>query len=710
MLREKWGGRYRRLEITGVVAVYILSTASLIAFATDDTVKSESDDVVKVREQRLFDSVKYLASDELEGRGVGTKGLDLAAEFIAEQFSNAGLNTKLFGDKPYQFFQRRGKYALGSKNQIRLIGRDSRIEPELGEDYSPLSWSQTGQIDVPLAFVGYGISAPEWKYDDYAGIDVKGHCVIVLRNEPEWVPKSKSDDDDKSTDAVSDHAYLFRKIENAIDHGAVAVIFCTDKNHVGSELQERRERWESTIDRLMIAESAWRERMKQQKNKVSPEEWTSHLKELQPLIDAVVKAGTDHQTSVDPLLDLQTSSSSFADRSIPVLHCKRALVNRIVDASLSRSLDDLEQHIVDSHKPSSHLFDDWKITGEVSVTWNGSELKNVAGMIGGTGAKSDETIIVGAHYDHLGRGGWGSLEFTSPNEIHNGADDNASGTAVLMEVARLLSERAKKQPLLRQVLFLAFTAEEQGLVGSEYYVRHPLIPLEETVAMLNLDMVGRLRNDHLTVYGTGTAPEFGEYLLPLERDYGFRFTRKKDGYGPSDHASFYSRRVPVLHFFTGFHPEYHRPADDYDKLNIAGMRRIAEMVADLAIKIAERDNRPTYNITSESFSITSLLPSGTGSRRTTSRSSNRDTVYLGVFCEPNAEENGLKVKQVVAEGPAEKAGLREGDLIQRLNDQRVNSHQELANRVKKLKSGDEISLHVLRGSLELDIMVTLETR
>lgn len=710
-MRRNRNWRALRYGIIVAVATCGILAVNRIGFAEGESVKSASDDVAKIREQRLFDSVKYLASDELEGRGVGTKGLDLAAEFIAEEFSNAGLRTELFAEKPFQVFQRRGKYALGSRNEIRFVGRDLPIEPELGTDYSPLSWSQTGRIDVPLAFAGYGITAPEWNYDDYAGIDVKGRCVIVLRHEPEWAPKSThTDDDNDEADAVSDHAYLFRKIENAIGHGAVAVIFCTDKSHVGAELKDRRERWESAIDRLMAAETAWREHQKQQSKELTPDALTAHLKKLQPLVDAVSKAGADHEATADPLLDLQASSSSFADRSVPVLHCKRALVDRIVQASLSQSLDELETRIIDSRKPASQLVADWKITGEVSVTWNGSELKNVAGVIDGAGTMSDETIVIGAHYDHLGRGGWGSLEFTSPNEIHNGADDNASGTAVLMEVARLLGERSRKQPLPRRILFLAFTAEEQGLVGSEYYVRNPLIPLEQTVAMLNLDMVGRLRKDQLTVYGTGTAPQFNEYLTPLESDYAFRFTRKKDGYGPSDHASFYGQRIPVLHFFTGFHPEYHRPADDFDKLNVEGMRRIAEMVADLAIDVAEAETRPTYNKTSESFSISSLLPSRSGKGRKSPGTSNGDTVYLGVFCEAKAETDGLKVKQVIAESPAEKGGLRTGDLIQRLNEQPVGSHEELAGRVRQLKSGDEISLHVLRGPLELDITVTLETR
>ncbi|MFN0198262.1 MAG: M28 family peptidase [Planctomycetaceae bacterium] len=679
-----------------------------------ESVKSGSDEIAKEREQRLLESAKYLASDDLEGRGVGTKGLELAAKYIAEQYEQAGLKTALFEEKPYQVFRRRGKFKLGPGNHVRFVGSGQQIEPELGRDFVPLSWSQTGKLDSSLAFVGYGITAPEWNYDDYAGIDVTGRCVIILRSEPTWAgEKTSTQGSEKAKSGQgSDHAFLFRKIENAIAHGATGVIFCTERSQVHEQLQQRLADWKATMDRLIEAETAWRERQKTQPDALSEADLLQHQRQLKPLFDALVKTGDDDDSAVDPLLDLQVGSSNVSDRAIPVLHCKREMINRILQAAMSKSLVDVEAVIQTSQKPSSHLLSDWKIAGEVSVTWRGSELKNVAGLIEGKGEKAHETIVIGAHYDHLGRGGWGSLEMSSPNEIHNGADDNASGTSVLLEVSRLLAERAKKQPLSRRILCLAFTAEEQGLIGSEWYVKHPLFPLESTVAMLNLDMVGRLRKERLTVYGTDTATEFNALLNPLETEYGFRFTRKPDGYGPSDHSSFYGEQVPVLHFFTGFHPEYHRPADDYEKLNLEGMRRIAEMVADLAIEIAQTESRPTYNKTGAAWSLTSLLPSGnsTSKSSTSGKASEPRKAFLGVFCEAQAEEKGLKVKRVIAESPAESAGIRVGDLIQQVGDKSVASHAALAEVVSAYKSGDKLEMHIMRGALELDVTVTLEGR
>ena len=205
-------------------------------------------------------------------------------------------------------------------------------------------------------------------------------------------------------------------------------------------------------------------------------------------------------------------------------------------------------------------------------------MKNVVGVLAGEGPLADETIVVGAHYDHVGFGGPGSLAPWT-HEVHNGADDNASGTAALIEVAERLAT-SEKGPR-RRVVFIAFTAEERGLIGSAYYCRNPRFALEKTVAMINMDMVGRLVDDKLIVYGTGTAAEFDHLMDTTAARLKFEITKHEGGFGPSDHASFYAQKIPVLHLFTGNHNDYHRPSDDVEKLNVPGMRRVVDFVADV---------------------------------------------------------------------------------------------------------------------------------
>jgi Zn-dependent M28 family amino/carboxypeptidase len=217
--------------------------------------------------------------------------------------------------------------------------------------------------------------------------------------------------------------------------------------------------------------------------------------------------------------------------------------------------------------------------------------KNVLALLEGDGPRADETLIIGAHYDHVGMGGAGSLAPWT-RAIHNGADDNASGVVSLLEIARQLA--AQPQPPKRRIVFIAFTAEEIGLLGSQHYVRDPRYPLSQTVAMLNLDMVGRLGDQALTVQGLDTAAEFDEWFEAIATKNELSFSRKRGGNGPSDHATFYGQKIPVMHFFSGLHRDYHRPTDDVDKIDLVGMRRISDVVIDMAIKIANADERPTF--------------------------------------------------------------------------------------------------------------------
>lgn len=273
---------------------------------------------------------------------------------------------------------------------------------------------------------------------------------------------------------------------------------------------------------------------------------------------------------------------------------------------------------------------------------------NIIGIVPGSDPQlADQAVVIGAHYDHLGFGGRGSL---APGEraIHNGADDNASGVAVLLE----LGQRFAARPMGRTLIFIAFGGEELGTLGSQFYVAHPLWPLEQTVAMLNLDMVGRLR-EQLTVHGTGTSPAWTAVLDDLDAQ-DLSLARVPDGFGPSDQSSFYGAKVPVLWFFTGAHEEYHRPADDVGTINGAGAVRVASLVSTITETIAGTGLEIPY----------AVAP-------TTQRRAAAFSVGLGVIPEYSFPGPGLKVASVRPGGPADVAGVSAGDVLLQLADREI---------------------------------------
>ncbi|OYV80382.1 MAG: aminopeptidase, partial [Planctomycetia bacterium 21-64-5] len=314
--------------------------------------------------------------------------------------------------------------------------------------------------------------------------------------------------------------------------------------------------------------------------------------------------------------------------------------------------------------------------------------KNVVAVLEGEGPHADETIVVGAHYDHLGMGGEGSLA-AGVQEVHNGADDNASGTAALIEVARRLASRTEKLP--RRVVFLAFTGEERGLIGSARYCRDPLVPLDKTVAMLNMDMVGRLADDKLIVQGVDTATEFGPVIDHLADRYGLKVTKQPGGFGPSDHSSFYPHKVPVMHFFTGTHSDYHRPSDDYEKINLPGMRRVAEMVADTVVELAELGERPHYQAAKSK-------PQFRGG----------DRPYFGSIPDFGSDEPGYHLGGVSPDSPADKGGLKAGDAIVKLGEYKIGNLEDFDGALRKFKAGDKVSLIVNRDGKPVTLEVVLD--
>jgi hypothetical protein len=349
----------------------------------------------------------------------------------------------------------------------------------------------------------------------------------------------------------------------------------------------------------------------------------------------------------------------------------------------------VEQRIDETGKPASAILTDWTADITTSVETKMAPVKNVIGVLPGQGALKDETVVVGAHYDHLGYGGSGSLQ-TGSKDIHNGADDNGSGTVALIELARRLARESSTNR--RRLVFIAFTGEERGLLGSAEYVRNPVFPLESTVAMINLDMVGRLKDDKLTVYGTGTAKEWDELIDPAGKSRQLTLIKKPEGFGPSDHSSFYGKQIPVLHLFTGTHQEYHRPNDDWPLINFEGMERIVEFTQAVIEWSATTTVKPTY-----------VEVKG---RASVGRDGSRP--YMGTIPDFGESDKGYALQSVAPGSPAEKGGLKGGDIIIKMGDQAISNLDDFDLALRRFTAGQEVPVTVKRGGQEVVVKVTLE--
>ncbi len=328
----------------------------------------------------------------------------------------------------------------------------------------------------------------------------------------------------------------------------------------------------------------------------------------------------------------------------------------------------------------------------------GLRAKNVIGLLPGRDpVLRNETVIVGAHYDHLGLGGFGSLDDDSTGVVHNGADDNASGTAMLIRIA----ERLSREPPARTVLFIGFSGEELGLLGSAHYVKQPIYPLGGTIAMINLDMVGRLRDNRLIVYGIRTAKEFPALIDSLNWHSGFDLKSQGDGYGPSDQSSFYAAGTPVLHVFTDLHEDYHRTTDDWEKINAEGFERVTNFTLGVVTALA---NRPTRLTRMEA------PPPPPHSPGPSTSASPGYGAYLGTIPDMTDNPGGVRLIGVRAGSPAEKAGLRGDDIITRIGAMEVPDLQAMTDALRSHKPGDAVDIVIRRGEQVTTLKATLGTR
>jgi len=614
-----------------------LTTASALAQ------KPFSDPVL----ERMRKDIFFLAGPECEGRGVETKGIEKAAEYIVDAFKHAGLKPAMKDGSYFQPFTITSGVKLAEPTSLTLLKARGDVSKELksGTEYSVMGFSPTSKANAGLVFVGYGITAPKLKYDDYEGIDAAGKIVVMLRRIPRYGTQGdKRFDTTVATPDESEYAPFASKIENAVAHKAAGIIMVNDVSAAGPR---------------------------------------------------------------DPLPQFLNHAMGTEPAPFPVMFVKREILDPLIAQGAIRTVADIETLIDKDLKPRSFEIRGWKANAEVTVNRTEFKCKNIIGVLEGSGPLADETVVIGAHYDHVGYGTFASLGGkAAEGKIHYGADDNASGTTALIELARRFGAMKDRQG--RRLVFIAFSAEERGLFGSQYYCKHPLFPLDKTAAMLNMDMVGRTKpvptdwlglsekKDRLIVFGVGTGEGFEKLLDLANGKVDFKLSKQQAGSGPSDHDSFYRKKVPVLFLYTGTHGEYHRPTDVPEKINVPGMKKVADLVQTLAEELTTRD-KPKYFATKDPWRdpTESSTPRVSGPK-------------LGVLPDYMYEGEGMRLEGVSPGGAAEKGGIKDGDVIVEIGGKPVKNVTGYMTAMSGQKAGTAVEVVVLRKEKRVTLKVTPE--
>ena len=574
--------------------------------------------------QRYLSDIKALTENRMEGRGDGTKGLVRAEHFLQSRYKSLGLvpaGTEGF----LQPFTVTTGAKLKGKNHLMFQSAENKTELRIEQDYVPFSFSESGSASGPLVFAGYGITADEFGYDDYAGIDVKDKVAVILRYEPaSFAGKT-------GNQGLTHHSQLITKAINARNHGAKGLILINGKLGEGEE-------------------------------------------------DLLTRFG---------------SVSGPENVGILFAQVKNNVALNWFQAA-GKPLKDVQDQINSSGKPISFVFPDrLQASLSIQIETTHATVNNVLAYLPG---KTDEYIVLGAHYDHLGRGNSDSLAPSQIGQIHPGADDNASGTAGLLELARLLAPM--KGQLQRGILFSSFAGEELGLLGSAAWVKNPTRPLDKAVAMLNMDMIGRIKDDKVYIGGVGTGSTFQKTLEEARDDSHLKFDYSQGGYASSDHTSFVSQKIPVLFFFSGLHADYHKPSDTWEKINPDAAARLLNVVASAAVALASTAERPAFINVAESNPHSGGVPSGGGGYGP----------YFGSIPDFGQTENGVKFSDVKPGSPAAKAGLKAGDVLIQFGDKPIKNLYDFTDALRRSKVGDVVHVTVIRDGKALQADVKLEQR
>lgn len=601
------------------------SSAILFALAMTLTVAAPTaTQVAPASPQRYLADIKTLTAPKMEGRGDGTKGLVRAEHVIADRYKSFGL---LPAGKQgfFQPFVVTTGAVLKGNNHLNIQNGDAQSALKLNQDYVPFSYSDSGTATAQLVFVGFGTTADEFGYDDYAGIDVKDKIAVVLRFEPlGFVAKS-------GNQGLTRHSQLITKAINARNHGAKGLIVVNGKLGDGEE-------------------------------------------------DLLTRFG---------------SVSGPENVGILFAQVKNAVADEWFRAA-GKSLKEAQDQINSATKPASFaLPETLRASLGVGIATTRATVNNVLAFLPG---KTEEYVILGAHYDHLGRGTFDSLAPSQIGQLHPGADDNASGSAGLLELARVLSPL--KGQLQCGILFASFAGEELGLLGSAAWVKDPTKPLDKAVAMINMDMIGRIKDNKVYVGGVGTGSTLQKILDEAHGDSPLKFEISQGGYSSSDHTSFVSKHIPVLFFFSGLHSDYHKPSDTWEKINSDSAAALVNIVARTTVDLASAQDKPAFVEVVENNPHAGMPSSGGGGYGP----------YFGSIPDFGQTENGVRFSDVKPGSPAAKAGLKAGDVLIQFGDKSIKNLYDFTDALRRSKIGDVVPVTVLRDGKELKVDVKLEQR
>ena len=584
--------------------------------------QSDASDPSAASLTRLTDDIRYLASDELAGRQPGTPEMQLAVDFIVQQYQEAGVKGAAEGGSYFQQVPVDGTRAVDpAKTHMVFNGPDSQtLALSLNETFTSLIGRKANTLQGGLMFVGYGIAADEHNYNEYQDVDVSDKVVVMLRREPQ----QNSSDSVFDGDETSDHSFIVSKVRSARKAGAKGIILVNDSE----------------------------------------------------------TASTDEA-------DQLVQSDQFGTISFPFYQIKRTTLNDLLAVSPMHSptgkklttIEQVEEWIDSRLEPISQPLKGWSIDAGAVFTKTEIDTSNLVAVIPGQGELADETVIVGAHYDHIGLGAYGSR---TPwrKEIHNGADDNATGTAAVLELARRFSDLPADESPRRRLVLICFTAEEMGLLGALHYVSDPLFDLKNTVAMVNFDMIGSLREDELTVYNWNTSPDFAAILERANETLGMELTLPRAGFAGSDHLPFNQSQIPNMFIHTGITDTYHTPEDTFDTMNCAGVVKVVDFSQSVLEQLLT-SSRPKYGVPKR--------------------------FQLGIQMEREGDGEGVEITKVIKDSVAETAGLKAGDLVLAIDDEPIEKRRDLVRRIRR-DAGKTINLKVRRVDQEIDFSIELKNK
>lgn len=604
-----------------VLLTAVLSYSAKFYDGKDEIEKLRSKEITK---EELLQHIKYLSSDELEGRFPGTRGDTLTDSYIIKEFEN--YNLVPFGENGFlQPFEMYTQVKLKTPNDFQIVLNNNKTSYEVEKDFIPLGFSGKGRVEGNLVFAGYGINASQENYNDYKDrngndINIDGKILVMMR----YSPGGNGPHDNPFKRYES-----FRvKVKIAREGKAAGIIFINGPN-------------KNALDKLT-------------------------------------------RMYYDNVL---------SDAGIPVVHCKREITNNLLSEN-GFDLTKIQNEIDSTRTPNSFELNNVKAIIETNVEPIRAVTNNVVGFIEGQdNILKNEVIIIGAHKDHLGYGLYGSLYSGSERQIHNGADDNASGTAGVLEIAQKISDNRDK--LKRSVLFICFAGEEAGLLGSVHFTNSKIFQKLNIAAMLNMDMIGRVDENKLILYGTGSSDVWNPTVENLNKNYNFKITYSSEGGGRSDHASFYKKDIPSVHFFSGTHPDYHSPTDDFEKINSGGAEAITNLIYDVVMNLNELQTKPVFTKVSE---------------KSENRSLGNLKVYVGTIPDYSATVEGMKISGVKEGSPAEKSGLKAEDIIVKFGKIDVKNIYDYMYAMEEFKPGDEAEIIVVRNNEKVTLNVLLEGR